>query len=270
MAFPGIVQFETINVCNHHCPMCPSVYDPTPSQRMTDKLIDKIIQEIQNRKFHAVLPFWLGEPLLDGRIFNIITRLSTACDAKVILYSNAALLTQAKAQLLVNSGVTDVVFSIHGHYRDTYVHVHGADDRDIVYSNVEYFLSIVPPNISRAVNLNKSSAVSDKEAAEFRAYWTPKGAQVQITAMNNIGGQVVLPYERYSVVRPEPFCRRLLSSLIIKVDGTVCLCCNDFKPVFNLGNVNNQTIEEIWNGAARAKAVAEHQKNSICSKCNIW
>lgn len=38
-----------------------------------------------------------------------------------------------------------------------------------------------------------------------------------------------------------------LNHMIIRADGTVCLCCSDYYNEVNLGNVKMQSIMELWN-----------------------
>ena len=60
----------------------------------------------------------------------------------------------------------------------------------------------------------------------------------------------------------------------IRPDGKVSLCCNDALGVFTLGDLNNQTLDEIWNGEAywniRNKIIAGRQNISMCKRCDAF
>lgn len=55
--------------------------------------------------------------------------------------------------------------------------------------------------------------------------------------------------------------------LHISPKGDVFLCCNDFYMEYNYGNLNNQTIEQIWYSDKR-KEVNEKAFNTICKECS--
>ena len=70
-------------------------------------------------------------------------------------------------------------------------------------------------------------------------------------------------------------CISPFSTLEILHDGTVPLCGCDYKPTVVLGNVNNNSLLEIWNSEKFEKIRNDHAKGnrnniSICAGCRIW
>ena len=64
-------------------------------------------------------------------------------------------------------------------------------------------------------------------------------------------------------------------SIEILYDGTVPLCGWDYKPAYNLGNVKNQSLKEIWNNDEFKKIRVLHKSGQrnlmpICVGCKIW
>lgn len=53
-----------------------------------------------------------------------------------------------------------------------------------------------------------------------------------------------LPSNKWSVVYP---CGEIWRSLTVLSSGDVVLCCLDYDGSVNLGNLNEQRIDEIWN-----------------------
>jgi len=68
-------------------------------------------------------------------------------------------------------------------------------------------------------------------------------------------------------------CTRRLSGLLIRYDGGVQLCCEDDACGFNLGNVFEQSIEEIWWSDRHIQIVNDLKKPGsrhnyeLCSQC---
>lgn len=90
--------------------------------------------------------------------------------------------------------------------------------------------------------------------------------------LTNRGGMITLPIDRNLPLRTPCFAPSEM--LIVTVVGDVLVCCNDAKRKNRMGNIMNQSLEEIWfseeflrirrllNEGNRANA------SSICAKCN--
>jgi len=62
--------------------------------------------------------------------------------------------------------------------------------------------------------------------------------------------------------------------MVILQDGSVTACCLDYDGQINLGNVNEQSIYDIWNGEKYKKIRADFKKLNYkdykpCQKCNF-
>ena len=63
--------------------------------------------------------------------------------------------------------------------------------------------------------------------------------------------------------------------LNIWADGRAVLCCNDWNEQHPVGDLNTQSLAEIWQGAALAEARRLHREGKgaelpICASCNYW
>ena len=83
-------------------------------------------------------------------------------------------------------------------------------------------------------------------------------------------------YEKKTVVPEHGFCLEMLSHPAINRFGDVSTCVR-FDPNREavIGNLNEQTLEEIWNGEKRKKWLELHingKRNQVplCSKCEFW
>ncbi|WP_242883998.1 radical SAM/SPASM domain-containing protein [Actinomadura litoris] len=66
-------------------------------------------------------------------------------------------------------------------------------------------------------------------------------------------------------------CALPFRELTVRWDGSVALCCNDWRGVFKLGNVHTSTVEEIWHHpalyAARRRLMAGGRDFKPCQGC---
>lgn len=62
-----------------------------------------------------------------------------------------------------------------------------------------------------------------------------------------------------------------LNGIIIRVDGDLALCCNDYYKEVKLGNIKNNTIKDIWNSKKYRKIRKDLKSGrfylDICKKC---
>mgnify|MGYP000979720874 CR=1 FL=1 len=117
------------------------------------------------------------------------------------------------------------------------------------------------------------------ELEEFQRFWTACGAdQVLFKPYVNWTGQeerfidLATPGQRAVLSSPRPHpCKLMWDGVVIAWDGRVVPCCYDFdaKPV--MGNLNTQTLDEIWNGPAhvelRRRELAGENNCELCRNC---
>ena len=70
-------------------------------------------------------------------------------------------------------------------------------------------------------------------------------------------------------------CRDLFERMYVWWDGKVNPCDADYKSTLEVGNVNQQTIREIWNGSNFSELRKKHLQGSrseisVCSKCSMY
>jgi radical SAM protein with 4Fe4S-binding SPASM domain len=72
------------------------------------------------------------------------------------------------------------------------------------------------------------------------------------------------------------FCQDLFTHLVIDRFGDVYPCVRfDYKKINKLGNIQKNTLEELWNSEKRQNLLKEHIKGNrnsseLCSKCHFY
>ena len=66
-------------------------------------------------------------------------------------------------------------------------------------------------------------------------------------------------------------CPKLLYNPAINFDGSVTICCVDYKNQGVIGNINSTPLKELWDSI---KGIYDLQKRGVfkepCLKCNYW
>jgi radical SAM protein with 4Fe4S-binding SPASM domain len=95
----------------------------------------------------------------------------------------------------------------------------------------------------------------------------------QLTQAHNWAGTIFSPTKNHTYKIKLP-CPSPWSSLGILWDGTVVPCCLDINSEYILGNIFDESIEDIWNGSKIKFLRTQLSKNKIkglmpCSRCHI-
>src|SRR5215470_12137728 len=97
--YPQEVHIETLAMCNASCTFCPYPTMERQGDRMSDALIDKIIDDPTKIPQHVpfnIAPFKVNEPFLDKRIFGVCAKINERLpNAQLRLFTNGSPLTDA-------------------------------------------------------------------------------------------------------------------------------------------------------------------------------
>lgn len=221
------VEIETTTICNRKCDYCPNSNIGRPAGYMNEKLFCKIIDELSTLGYSGrISPHFYGEPLMDKRIVRFIRYMREKLPkAYIKLFTNGDLLTYDLFNELSDAGVN--VFRIAQHSEkpsETLVDTLSKLDKDVKTKKIEYI--IYYNNNSKLMN---------------------RGGLINI--------------EKHNLIK-KMYCE-LASGITIDYLGNCVLCCNDYHSRYAFGNLENESIIEVWN---------KNEYKIIRSKieCGIW
>lgn len=274
---PFRLWIETASCCNLRCVMCPNK-ELAASRKglMTFDLFRKIIDECRSFASDIYLHH-RGEPLLNPALFDMIAYARQA-GLKTRFHTNGTLLDEDKARRLLNAGPDLVSFSFDGFSRAIYETI-----------RVGAVFETTLANIIRLAELRKKQGLMKPyiviEKIRFKNMPAPADRR-QIVAtgrqLRAAGVDEIIEKEEYIWAEesaPETttppsgsVCTFPWYAAVICADGTVTPCPQDFHAGLKLGNVNEATLLEIWNGAAyqnlRRKMAVDLQALALCRKCD--
>ncbi|MFK7741074.1 MAG: radical SAM/SPASM domain-containing protein [Planctomycetota bacterium] len=273
-SFPQDIQVEMSSKCNARCVMCP-VSEGTPNVNIDFALFERIIEQCQGQP--ELKRFWFhlyGESLLHPQILDAWQlareRLPTV---ELGQFSNGSLMTEAKARIALQV-LDTLVFSIDGATSETF---------DGIRKNLSY--DEVKANVLRTIELKKElgsktticvnmteMAENRHERAAFLEFWQAQDVFANVySEMGKVSGRGLEP------VRSVTPCYSPFVNLVVFSDGVVVPCCDDSRKKTPIGDVNIESIQEIWNGPANANYRNKHllgQKFDLaaCEACdnNRW
>jgi len=232
---------------------------------MSDFLYRKIIGEASKLSppLHTLFFPIAGEPLLDP---DIVERLNIArselhSSTFINLFTNGSFLNDEFISGVAQIPNFTLVVSINGASRETRKRLMGLDDYDHV---VKYTRKAIEAGIKCIPSLVKYD-ISEQELKEFDKIWW--GNSRNELNLLNFAGSV------FNSGLHKGICNRAIFYMAILWDGRVNLCCMDVLGKVIFGDLNESTIEEVWNSKERQRYILFHLigKSVLlkgCSECN--
>lgn len=276
LPFPAEIAIETHNYCNLRCVVCPYGVMQRPKGKMQPELFHKIVHEVAQESPGTRL--WLavmGEPLMDK---NIVTCLRYARDngaRRIHLNTNGTYLEGQLANDILESGVESVYIAVDAFTKDTYDKVRPPGDYNRVKRNIENFLDLRAKTIGNKTEIAVQFIVmseNESEIEEFQDYWLKRGAVVKLRLRQGWGTDISAPDLQKVVGKRFP-CPWLLRTINIHWTGHVVQCDPDYKEEYSAGDLNHQTIKEIWDSELaqrRERHWAGDFNHPLCRDCHDW
>ena len=267
--FPVVLQVQTINRCNASCQMCPYPYTVhlEPRSIMDDALYSRIAAECAGEDgFVELVPMAQGEPLLDVKMESRIAEFKRIAKPHqmVEIVTNGSALTPARFQRLVESGVDTITFSLSAFTEATYNSIiEGLSWKQVVRNLGAIADSPLKARVNIFLRYVRQTG-NEGELPAFNQYWKGRGLNVVAYEVNNRSGALD-NYDRLQPVKSFLFkkirksmgrvlfkgsCPHAFGIMHVLSNGDVPLCANDWHHRHHLGNVNTQSIREIYNSKA--------------------
>ncbi len=273
-ARPKYIQLETVTKCNAKCPFCPQheiVRDPA---RMPTDTWRKIVDDTRGWGV-TYRPFLTNEPFVDKRQPEIVRYIKeNDPTARVEFNTNGELLTEELSLALLEAGVDIMRFSVDGFSPAVYEPSRVGLSYNKVLERVTSFLDLWDKHGYRDRVFTEMRLIevpeNVHEIADYKAYWGPRCSEVLITKMYQ------WPWTGQSradvVLKP---CLKVLDELFFYSNGNATICCWDVHERAVIGNVNEQTVAEIWASYAAkvTRAVLDDGRRDLlqlCSRCNAY
>jgi radical SAM protein with 4Fe4S-binding SPASM domain len=289
---PFVVQIFPVYACNFKCHYCILSTDYAKRGFISDKkvmnfcLYKKCIDDIAKfRHKIKVLRFvGIGEPLLHKNIAEMV-KYAVLKDVanRVEIITNASLLTPKMADALISAGLCRLVVSLQGTTKEKYQKVCAAniDFKKFVGNlryffnhkgNAEIYLKIVDYALEDKTDKEKFyeifGDICDTLAIEYIvSFHSSINYKNILKDKKRLVTQFGLPVSKFKV------CPQSFFTLQINPDGKVVPCYSWDYPAI-MGDCNNQSVCEIWNGAQfqhfrRTMLNGVKSAGPVCANCNI-
>lgn len=283
---PVIIMIEPTNICNLHCPLCPTGAGLLKRKKghMSFDTFKKIIDEVATTAFRIRLWNW-GEPLLNKDFVKMI-KYAKSKNLFVNTSTNSFFLNEKIAQKLVESGLDELIVSLDGASEETYnKYRKNGSFLQVVKSlrtlreekikakrktpSVRLQFVIMKHNEHEIPKIKKLAKEVNVDALVFKTVGIMDPSmsdKIKEFIPSEKLSRYVLKEKAKSKQKIRNWCDIMYNEVVINWDGSVVPCCYDMHNTFTFGNILDQPFSKIWNN----KKYQDFRKQILNNKKSIF
>ncbi len=272
-SFPLHLDLEVTSICNLKCPFCTTTYSSFSNGMMSWDTIKKILDEAGKEGLYACKFNFRGEPLLHKDLGKFIRYAKDAGIIDVYFNTNAALLTEEKARMLIESGLDRLTVSFEGYEKETYEASRVGAKFDEVVANVERLKKMRDEMGSATPKIRVQAVMTPDMKGKLDGYinfWEKKVDQVSYNEMDPTVETALKTIKKFDTdwICPYPYQR-----MTVMWDGSVTTCQHDYYGKQILGNVQDVSIKECWvehlNNVRKLHNEGRSHELGACNECPL-
>ena len=282
---PYRLAISISEVCNFKCIYCFRHVSDTISNGYTtlpfmDRgLFERIVEQAKAfpSKIKKVFLNITGEPLCHKELPEFATHAKRELPESIIcIQTNGALLTPVLSERIAESGLDDMLISLQGVSAEKYLEISGVKiDYAKFVDNIKYLYSI-----KKTLNLYVKIPDITLNAGEEKKYFEIFDSisdQATIEKINPVFKEV--DYSKMGIdsnstanrlgsdYGQQRICSIPYYNLSLTTNGNVYPCVQSLIPC-TYGNVNNESLADIWNGKTRKDFLITMLRNESIPRCD--
>jgi MoaA/NifB/PqqE/SkfB family radical SAM enzyme len=276
------IDIEVTNRCNATCHFCPR--DATPHQGIMavetfDRALARAVEYREVVKDVSGLDVvvslcGMGEPLINKNTVSFVKKVKGegfACS----MSSNGALLTEEKANGLLDAGLDEIYINI-SDIHDEYERIYNLPF-DSTCENITRFARMAEGKCTPVIIL-VDHRNSREHIKAMEAFWRERGLKkFHDYSVINRGGALFVEHMQFAQYAEmvqarneltdggvQPLCGAPWGFLFIGYDGNYYLCCSDWRKQASLGSVFDYSFLQV----TRQKLGMVISREPVCKTCN--
>ncbi|MGE5343225.1 MAG: radical SAM/SPASM domain-containing protein [Candidatus Omnitrophota bacterium] len=264
--------------CRMHKPETRDMY--RHKQEMSWETLKNLVRNIPNDSYYSFDMSSIGETLEFENLPDFIAYMKREKPlVNTIISTNGLLLTPEKMKALVKSGLDNMQLSLFAANKDDYEWICKGKQYETVCENIRKAVEIRNNMNSRTPHMQVFIAGINEFKDKFKDfvdYWSGIVDVAFVRPINNsfINEEISQIFEtnpyRYPCISP-------WYSTSIRSNGDVLACqvIHFYDSAHKIGNINEKSLEEIWNGKEKQEWRQRHLEKRwhempYCRNCNVW
>ncbi|MDU5110862.1 MAG: SPASM domain-containing protein [Clostridium sp.] len=277
------IYIETTNICNLSCNFCPKTSRKLGFMEASE--FKNIIEKIKGYTNYIYLHL-MGEPFLNKNLKSFL-RIAKEADIKVNITTNGTLINNVRDILIESGAIRQINISLHSfeaneskidfneYLNNVLTFIKEANEKsEIICALRLWNIDTEELKANNSLNSEIIKRIENTLELDFSlalALSEKKGIKLKDRVYLNMAEKFSWPDANLSLISEEVFCHGLRDQIGILVDGTVVPCCLDSEGKIPLGNIFEQSLEDIitserainiYDGFSRRVAVED-----LCKRC---
>jgi len=281
------LAIENTNTCNANCQFCAYRYQKRTKRFMSNELFkDSIHHFVRSGGGELLITPVVGDPLVDEDLINKIKFAKKMKEIKYIyLFTNLIALNKFNISDFLLSGLDEINVSICIASREMYKRIFGVDKYNSVIKNLENLLienQRLGDKVKVVVHVKPEkpyeTTTSSPDYQHLSNLYGKELFHIDLEYDNWTGFITKDHIPRKNKLKKisnmsEP-CQELYNGAIVFTNGDVGLCWRrDFEAKLVIGNINQNSLEDIWKGKKTRTIRENWLKNNIpdiCRNCSAY
>lgn len=267
--FPRVVRIEPSSLCNLKCIHCPTGNVNMKRGLMNEKTFSNILASIKDNLEYikVVVMYHGGEPLLNKNFFSMVSEINKLGIPFIKTVSNGMLLTDEISKQICESALNQIEFSLDGTSPEENDFIRKNSNFYKVAANIKKLLQLkeitkseINIIISTTQFIKKDQNIDNAEdlipeipdylkqefadeikenKISFKAFYAMKWPKLPTNTQL---------FEEIALVKENKnYCDQLFNMIIVRANGDIVPCCYDLTSAVVLGNINDNSLKDIWN-----------------------
>ncbi len=286
---PYAVSIEPTSICNLKCPECPTGTNMLNRPRGNIDLDNyrKMLEQLSPELIYLNL-YVQGEPTMHPFFAEMVSLANTA-NLYTSTSTNGQFINPSLADKIVESGLTRLIFSMDGYTQKSY-------EKYRVGGNLNKIIDGIKNINTAKKNQHKNYPLviiqflvfehNEHEIKDIRNLAKQLEAdklEIKTAQFNDFSEQKIKPprtekYRRYHLKeelqlkgKMHNHCWRQWHSAVISWDGQLSPCCYDKDAKHTFGNLNHNSVSQLWFGTEsntfKQQIIKDKKSIKICQNC---
>lgn len=273
--FPSHVDIEISSVCDLNCPMC---YTTTEEFKSTIKkglmdfeLFKKIVDECVKYNLYSIRLSLRGESFVHPKIYDMIEYAKKKGIKEISTLTHGGRIDEEKFRKLVDLQLDWLTISFDG-VGEVYEKIRYPLKFNDMVNKIAKFKEIKKEkkSVKPVIKVQTVWPAISNNPSQFYDTFTPITDQVASNPLiDYLHNDTEITYEENFT------CPQLWQRMVIGSDGRVMMCANDEMTLNPVGDVNLETIHDVWHGEKLQQARQIHLSHlgvkelSPCKHCYL-
>lgn len=273
------VSLEAHTVCNQACYFCPVSIDRREDFFMSLEQYENIVSQLSEYKdsIESVFMISYNEPTVDKNFIEQV-RILKKYGLVPAVNTNATGLTPSRSDAIMDmGGIGYLSVNLSTMDREMYKNDRQGDHIKTVMRNLDYIKNTQIAEIMDIAVLGKGDKTHIEDFKEIAKYFADSYFNVKYFIVRDRAGYLAIGRKTDNPHKKLKGCSmigsRPIQHMHINPKGECFLCCEDYENAYIVGDLNNQTVNEVLTGPEMMKmrrwiyGIEEAPQDFICRGC---